>query len=476
MLTLSDVIIPTGLANSKCRPFFIFTPLQAIMQTDAAEQQEQIAALQDFAATSLAELERRLAEDKQAQIAALERFATTSDLKTLREMAEEQRTEFDAIDFLRLSNDEEFHSNFLDWLLGPNNNHGIGDYFLKKFLRRVGLSFEVIESVDWTPAESQREWRNIADGQPGYLDILIVNETKGFLCAIENKIWYSEHSEQLTRYRKALEERYPDYDRHYVFLSRWGAPPYREEEQECWKPMNYATILELVEQTIDDTDVREDVRAFLRQYATTLRRKIVPDSNTNIQQLVREIYLKHREAIQLIKDHEPDWISETVQILKEAVAKQSNWILDLTDDKHVRFRSANWDLFEAMQTGTRWAPRSNALLLFEFTFVNDEPPYLDLGLSTGDETNNSVRARLFEQIRQHPQLFRPKHASLPDSWAILHEEEECILEDADYGIGWDDGSTRAKIEAWVSNFAEHQFPAMNEVIVKCLEEYEAEQA
>ena len=125
-------------------------------------------ALENFATgLDLAELERLLAGEKQAQIAALERFATASDLKTLRELAEEQRTEFDAIDFLRLSNDEEFHSNFLAWLLGPNNNHGVGDYFLKKFLCRVGLSSESIESVDWTPAESQREWRNVADGQPG---------------------------------------------------------------------------------------------------------------------------------------------------------------------------------------------------------------------------------------------------------------------------------------------------------------------
>ena len=37
-------------------------------------------------------------------------------------------------------------------------------------------------------------------------------------------------------------------------------------------------------------------------------------------------------------------------------------------------------------------------------------------------------------------------------------------------------SVRSKIEAWVEKFAIEQFPAMNEVIVKCLEEYEAEQA
>ena len=167
------------------------------MQTDAVEQQEQIAALRDFAATGLAELELRLAEgdrgqatalenfatgldlaelerllagEKQAQIAALERFATASDLKTLRELAEEQRTEFNPFETLNLWWREDIHSRVLTWLLDPNNNHGVGDYFLKKFLRLVGLSSEAIDSVDWTPAESQREWYCVVDGGAGWLD------------------------------------------------------------------------------------------------------------------------------------------------------------------------------------------------------------------------------------------------------------------------------------------------------------------
>ena len=444
------------------------------MQTDAAEQQEQIAALRDFAATGLAELERLLAGEKQAQIAALEKFATASDLKTLRELAEEQRTEFDAIDFLRLSNDEEFHSNFLGWLLGPNNNHGVGDYFLKKFLCRVGMSSESIESVDWTPAESQREWRNVADGQPGYLDILIVNESTGFLCAIENKIWSGEHSEQLTRYRKALKERYPNYDRHYIFLSPKGTLPYREEEQDYWKPMNYTTILELVEQTIDDTKVRKDVRAFLRQYATTLRRKIVPDSNTNIAELVRKIYLEHREAIELVIQHKPDLVDEMKQIFRDAIKRQDKWRLDCEDVGFLRFQSIDWGRFAVQKTGTGWLGQSsNALLLLQINF-RDGPanlPYLDLGLSPG--TNESIREKLFDSARQSL-LFTPRIANFRSGWIVL-DVKEYILDEGDLKhLG--DPSVRSKIEAWVEKFAIEQFPAMNEVIVKCLEDYKADQA
>ena len=238
--------------------------------------------------------------------------------------------------------------------------------------------------------------------------------------------------------------------------------------------MNYTTILQLVEQAIEDkrAAMNKDVRSFLRQYAATLRRKIVPEPD-EITKLVRKIYLEHREAIELLKEHEPDWKAETAQIFKEAIAQRSGWQLDLSNNSYVRFRSLDWDQFEHFESGTGWAPGSNALLLFQFRFNVDGIPYLDLGMSPKGESNDASRARLFEAARQNPQWFRLTHSSLPSGWVILHEEPNCILDESDYGISWDDGTTCAKIEAWVKNFAENRFPAMNEVIVNCLREYEA---
>ena len=38
---------------------------------------------------------------------------------------------------LRISNNEIRHSNFLSWLLDPNQSHKLGDVFLKRFLREI---------------------------------------------------------------------------------------------------------------------------------------------------------------------------------------------------------------------------------------------------------------------------------------------------------------------------------------------------
>ena len=139
----------------------------------------------------------------------------------------------------------------------------------------------------------------------------------------------------------------------------------------------------------------------------------------------------------------------------------------------IRFRSAAWDEYEAMQTGINWDPDSDALLLFGFKFY-DGRPYLQLTLSRGGDATRRLRDILFEAVRRHPNLFRLTSTSLSETWTHLHEDEDYILEKADYGIGWDDGTTRTKLEKWVAEFAATRFLEMNEVIVNCLREYEAE--
>ena len=119
-----------------------------------------------------------------------------------------------------------------------------------------------------------------------------------------------------------------------------------------------------------------------------------------------------------------------------------------------------------------WSPTSNALLRFEFMLSGDLP-YLQLALSPKNETNNFLRLKLFETGRQKPQLFKPNTNSLSGHWIHLHQSDY-ILDEADFGVGWDDGTTRAKLEKWIADFAAHEFPAMNEVIIGCLQEIDAE--
>ena len=66
----------------------------------------------------------------------LENFiCNNKELQQLEKMFEK----FNIFDCLKLSRQEIRHSNFLAWLLDPNETHGMNDYFLKEFLKEVLL-------------------------------------------------------------------------------------------------------------------------------------------------------------------------------------------------------------------------------------------------------------------------------------------------------------------------------------------------
>ena len=421
-------------------------------------------------------LDNMIADVNDEQIAALCR--ASSSLEPLERLAEEHQAEFDALDFIGKSawvegrtlwGSEEFHSNVLAWLLDPNQAHGCGDRFLKCFLINAGADL-ADELGDWSGAEVEREWENQVDGEWGYLDILIVNKAEKGLCAIENKVFSEEHSRQLTRYRKALERKYPNFARSYVFLTPARTLPFREEERAHWTSLGYAVVFDIVQQMVEGKDgpTKKDIEVFLRQYAVTLRRNIMPDTSTS--QIARKIYLEHQEAMDLIIANRPRWGSEAMPILKEAIKEQPEWKLDFSDRNCVRFRSADWDQYESTRMGSTWAPNSQALMLF--AFVSDpRGPYIQLELSARNEVNGRLREKLFDAVRQHPKFFKPARESLTDDHTMLHYPDY-FLNYSDLGGGWDDGTSFAKIKELVSGFAEREFPAMNEVIVNCLREYE----
>ena len=445
------------------------------MQTNNAEAVGQAAALNSVV-PALERLKRLLADARASKLRALRDFATDNlDLQRLEEMlaqAKAQPAEFDLFEVLNLWWQEDVHSRTLTWLLNPNGSHGVSDYFLKNFLLASGSLSGGDATGDWSKAESQREWYCVVDGGAGWLDILVVDHDNKFLCAVENKVFSPEGGRQLTHYRKALEAAYPNFTRHYVFLSPGGMESQWEDEREHWMPMTYTTILELVEQTIEDNAAKmsEDVRVFLRQYANALRRMIVPETS-EVQQLAREIYLKHRVAIELIIRHKPNLVDEAKNLFKEAIQRQENWKLDHRPGGLVGFSHVKWGNFDVFRTGTTLG--SKALVQFAFDTREEGRVMLILTILPGNE--ESARRRLFEAAQNSPLFDSKGHrfGGWSDSWIRLHVSET-ILDESDFDNWGDQESIRAKIRAWVADFAENQFPPMNDVIVNCLREYDAE--
>ena len=180
---------------------------------------------------------------------------------------------FNLFDVLRISRTEIRHSNMLAWLLNANENHGMGDAYVKALVQKLVANdsagrYDVFQLalMDFYSFTVQREWNNI--------DILLTSSEEKTLIAFENKVGSHEHSDQLNRYRKILEKAYPDYCRIYLYLTPDGELP---SDEEYWDVMTYLDIVETLESVSGGIDLIPDVRLMIDNYIAIIRRDIVDD-------------------------------------------------------------------------------------------------------------------------------------------------------------------------------------------------------
>ena len=422
--------------------------------------------------------ESRLLDDP-SQDAALQSLCRLwqdqEEIQRLGPMALKRRSEIDVFDVLQLDGSELFHSNFLAWLLDPEGSHGLGENFLRRFLRRSGAKTS-LRAGRYASSTVHREREITLDGGTGRLDILIVNQSPKFLCAIENKVWASETGNQLEFYRKALEFHYPEYmPHHLVFLTPSGDEPGNAEERENWTRMSYTDILRLVERTIKEQSksANADVMAMLRQYAVTLRRNIVPEVSNDAHSLARKIYRKHKQAIDLIIEHrdryEPNYPNERFWMVREAVRKHPELIETTSKFPIIRFVPADWRGYDELLKSKGIL---GAVLVFQ-VFAGGRRAGLNLCLNWSDSLKYpGLRKQIYDLLAANSDLFQGEVPPLEDEWITLKIGE--LLEESDYEKWWDEESTKETISRRLRQFTSSKLGEVSGVILECLKDYQAE--
>ena len=216
---------------------------------------------------------------------------------------------------LKVSRQELRHSNFLAWLLNPNEGHGLEDLFLKRFLREVfasdrfaNISQVDVEAIDLSKASILREWNNI--------DILII--TSDVVVCVENKVFTKEHSNQLQRYKAIIEEAYPHTKQTFVYLNPEGDES--EQERESFYPISYGFIVDTIERILEVYSERltSSTLTYIKDYTTTIKRDIL-GADKEID-LARKIYSNHKELFDFIIESKPDETLKVRDLLMEVVS------------------------------------------------------------------------------------------------------------------------------------------------------------
>lgn len=315
------------------------------------------------------------------------------------ELLSDKLNDFNLFDVLRATSAEIRHSNILAWLLDPRGTHNFGDAFLRRFLSRVLASSERdlartsparAELIDLADAAVEREWRNI--------DVLVCSAANKLCLLIENKINSSESKGQLRRYFESVSEVYPGWDIIPVFLTLDGDEPSDEGVQLGFSAFSHGEVAQILGQLLErfQTRLPIEVAHLLTQYHAMLKRITMQDEE--LVRLCRDIYKKHRKAIDLIVEYGA--VTGTSDALVESVKKITSPSCIYASANKVHFLTKSLDAITPDE-GTTWegqlGRKSPWTLWLRKTKIGDR---LKLCFEVGQVPQSSERQRYLKSFEE----------------------------------------------------------------------------
>ncbi len=317
---------------------------------------------------------------------ALEAFADAEQNPDLLRL-ERLLSRFNLFEAVGVVRHELRHSDFLAYLLNPSQHHGLGAVFLKGLLQAVLLTTEGASAVspseldvwDLSQAVVQREWHHI--------DILVIDDINRFAVLIENKVDTGEHSGQLKRYYSDVCSHYPGYNVVALFLTPDGDAP----SSNAYHAVSYTLVCQVIEKIAQDSRATRDgeIVMVLKHYAQMLRRHIVSDSD--VAELCRSIYQKHRQALDSIFEHRPDQQAQIGQYVKRLIQETPTLDLGAVAKGWVVFVPTEWH-------GPRLVTPHPPHLYFEF---HNRANYLNILCTLGPDDDTEKRIDIFDMARRY---------------------------------------------------------------------------
>jgi len=363
---------------------------------------------------------------------------------------ESRIAEFNIFEAIGVVRQEARHSEFLSFLLNPAGNHGLGDSFLRRFMTEVTKSTPdpplnpiEFDLMSMDEAIVSKEWNNI--------DILIQDPQKKLTCLIENKVFATEHSDQLSRYLKIVKTHFPEDTLIPVFLTPEGDPPSNDE----YIPISYDQISELVEALSKTVgSINPNVGNLMKHYVTMLRRHIVTDSE--IAELCRRIYRRHQRAVDLILEHRPDLQQQIHDYLVEQIESNDHLAHEKASKGYIRCLPKSWDQLDQLSQGKGWT-KSGRILMFEFRNYDRLDLFLVLGPGPAE-----IRKKIYETTENDPKILRGRSSKLYDKWTSLWKIP--ILSKNDCSEGTIE-ELKTKLDKKWDDFLEDELPKFEQAIL-----------
>lgn len=312
------------------------------------------------------------------------------------EKLELMRNQPNIFEILGVSDYEIRHSHFLAWLFEPKGSHGIGDYFLKRFLLDI--------------FQDERSCKNVIDihellnediilhREKFNIDILIEFNTT--IIVIENKIHAGEGEDQLQRYKESVIKDYPNKKLIFVYLTKYGD---ESSLSKFYIEVSYQNhILEYLNDLIQyrSESIQEHTLIYLKDYVNNLKNNIMKQNEVNV--LAEKIYRQHQELFDFIIANKPDCY-QAFRVLLTDFFESKGYVIGSEQRGYVRFTTEKLsNSFSSIQTNKiPWESREP--FLFEIFFKHKGN---FLFMATTSSSNEEVKKSLNQILDTIPNPSR----------------------------------------------------------------------
>lgn len=325
--------------------------------------------------------------------------------------------QFNIFEAMGVTWQEARHSDLLAFLLNPQQNHRLGDLFVRRLLQRALLSNSE-HRTPITPIDldvwDMHQLIVLRDSQR--IDILMIDERHRLTVILNNHLTGQVSAQQLARAWEVVQQQYPGWDIIGIYLT-----PDRElPPDDRYLPLDYGEIATLLEELVRSRSatLATDVRIMMTHYIEALRRHIVGDSE--ITKLCRRIYGRHQRAFDLIYEHRLDRQKAIRNVTKLLIEQKQGLVLDHAQERYVGFGVQEWDVPALMSWGSERGGRPGRSLVFEFdTWQETLPLRLHLG-----PCSPHLRQRLLDVASAHQPPFKlGETAPSTYGWTTIFERQ-----------------------------------------------------
>lgn len=201
-------------------------------------------------------------------------------------------------------NEVRLHSAFLSEILNPSAVHGLGDYFLKPFVRDIAKIEIELDTKNAELSVEQSIGAISEDGKNGgRFDIAIKFNNPDYLILIENKIDAGDQISQLQRYNNYAKKNYKE-NYKILYLTVDGHNPSRLSLGNSNVPYSCISykkdIKNWLKKCIEKIETRPFVDISVRQYIDVIEELTNTELENNMEkEIIKMLYSK--ENIELVK-------------------------------------------------------------------------------------------------------------------------------------------------------------------------------